>query len=237
MRLYEHLVKDPSVLVTATASVLYEQAVKDRGSSKNIILTENAVVLEDFENLSRDPQQIPDAMHPVLDKKKPVLGYYGALAEWFDYDLIRALAEARPDCEIVLIGPDWGDCVEKSGIAELKNVTILPPVDYRELTLYAAWFDVAMVPFLVNEVTLATSPVKLFEYMAMGLPTVSVDLPECRKYPPVLIGEGHNGFIEKIEEALSLGDDAEYKAQLQAEAAKNTWSDRAAIIAEHLASL
>jgi glycosyltransferase involved in cell wall biosynthesis len=88
-----------------------------------------------------------------------------------------------------------------------------------------------MIPFLINEVTESTSPIKLFEFMAMGKPVVTTAMPESRKYRSVLIGENHRDFIEKIDQALMLRNDKAYKEILKKEAFENTWESKARQIA------
>lgn len=99
---------------------------------------------------------------------------------------------------------------------------------------YAIHFDVSTIPFKINEVTESTSPVKLFEYMAMGKPIVTTNMKECRKYNSVIIAEERNNFILKIDEALSLKNDDSYLSSMEIEALNNTWSKKAAVIKEVL---
>ena len=89
----------------------------------------------------------------------------------------------------------------------------------------------ATIPFLINEITESTSPIKLFEYMALGKPIVTTDMPECRKYRSVLIGNNPDDFIDKIESALALRGNPEYAATLKQEALDNTWEVKASAIA------
>jgi hypothetical protein len=85
---------------------------------------------------------------------------------------------------------------------------------------------VATIPFLVNNITLATSPIKLFEYMAARKPIVTSDLPECRKYPSVLVAHNAKEFIDHLEHALTLINDSAYLQQLYQTAQENTWEAR-----------
>lgn len=156
-----------------------------------------------------------------------LLGTLEALAKWFDYDVVRKLAEARPDYEIVLIGFLYDESFKNSKIEELPNVHYLGVIDYKELPRYARFFTVSTIPFLLNDITESTSPVKLFEYMAMGHPIVTTDMRECRKYKSVLIGKNHDDFIVKIDEALNMDKNSEYYNWLEEEALDNTWSKKA----------
>ncbi len=64
--------------------------------------------------------------------------------------------------------------------------------------------DVMIIPFVLNEITSSTSPVKLFEYMAMKKPIVTTDMLECRKYKSVLIGKNYEDFIKKIRRSNEI---------------------------------
>jgi len=221
---HERLLKDEEhCFVIATADKLYKDVAKFR--KKNFQLVTNGVVFEHFREIENS---IPKEMEVVVNQKKPIIGYYGALASWFDYKVIKEVANLRKDWNIVLIGWDYDGTFGNSGLKKLKNVFVVPPVDYHRLPLYAQWFDVCMIPFQINEVTLSTSPVKLFEYMALGKPIVTTPMPECKKYKSVIIAENNaKDFAKKVEEGLKLKGDAKYEALLKKEALENTWEKKA----------
>ncbi|MBM4379992.1 MAG: glycosyltransferase, partial [Deltaproteobacteria bacterium] len=157
----------------------------------------------------------------------PVVGYFGALAKWFDYDLVRHLARARPEYRLVLIGPDYDGSLKASSVSDLSNVTCLGPIDYRLLPRYAQHFDVSTIPFVLNDITASTSPIKLFEYMALGHPIVTTNMPECRKYRSALIAHSREEFVEQVDRALALRGDESYLKVLRDEASSNTWKSKA----------
>ena len=86
------------------------------------------------------------------------------------------------------------------------------------------------IPFLINDITRSTSPVKIFEYMAMHKPIVTTDMNECRKYDSVLIGRTHEEFIALLDKAMALHSDADYIAKLDNDARNNDWSMKAQAI-------
>ena len=88
------------------------------------------------------------------------------------------------------------------------------------------------IPFVVNEITEATSPVKLFEYMALGKPIVTTALPECRKYESPLVSDSHEDFINNIKKAAELENSKEYIELLRKEGNQNTWRQKAKDIKE-----
>ena len=227
---HKYALSDESIKVVATSNHLYKKALKYR--KKNIILSTNGVVYEDF-HINKKPD-IPEKIKDIVNQKKPIIGYYGALASWFDYDLIKKLANERKDLNILLIGIDYDGTLEQSDILSLKNVYYIGTVDYKELVNYGYYCNVLTIPFVINEITLATSPVKIFEYMSMEKPIVTTDLPECRKYKSVFISKNHENFIKNIDKALNSQNDEKYKTLLKCEALKNTWSKKVDEILELL---
>jgi glycosyltransferase involved in cell wall biosynthesis len=228
---HERLLKDEkNVIVIATATKLYNDVAKYR--KKNFKLVTNGVVYEHFRDIKN---VIPEEMKSIVEEKKPIIGYYGALATWFDYKLVRDIANLRKDWNIVLIGWDYDGSLAKSGLNKLKNVHVLKPVDYHRLPLYAQWFDVCTIPFLINDVTESTSPVKLFEYMALGKPIVTTPMPECKKYQSVIIAKNEGkDFVEKIEEGLKDKENKKYMRLLEREALENTWEGKAGDVIEFM---
>jgi len=217
---HERLLRDEdSCIVIATATRLYEQVAKLR--SKNFFLITNGVRTEDF---SKTNKTVPSELNSLVNSNKPIIGYYGAFASWFDYSLIIEVARRRPEWVFLLIGWDYDGTLAKSGITNLQNINIIGPIPYAKLSIYAQWFTVCTIPFLINEVTMSTSPVKVFEYMAMGKPIVTTPLPECKKYKQTIISEDNpNSFIKGIESALLLVDNQEYCTDVRSVAAENTW--------------
>ena len=109
----------------------------------------------------------------------PIVGFFGLIADWIDLSLIRHLALARPDWSIVLVGKANTDLGLLKGLA---NVYLLGQKPYETLPSYCKAFDVGIIPFRINELTLKANPLKLREYLAAGLPVVSTDLPEVRRF-------------------------------------------------------
>ena len=223
---HKRLLKDiDNVLVVSTAKKLKKISEEIRGSAEKSVLVPNGVNLEDFDKTGFT---IAKRMKQIVDKGKPIIGYYGALAKWFDYNKIKKLAEKRPDYEIVLIGINYDRSYDKSGLDKLPNVSYLGIINYIDLITYSAFFDVCMVPFIKNDITDATSPVKIFEYMALEKPIVTTDINECKSYESCQIAYNDDDFIEKIDYAIKvLTHDEEYKNILKKEASDNTWKHRA----------
>ena len=157
----------------------------------------------------------------------PILGYYGAIAEWLDFDLIESLAQAFQDVRIVFIGP-VSEKVSKQ-VADLlwnhSNIVVLPTCKQLELIPYLHRFDVCLIPFIKNTVTDAVSPVKLFEYFSAGKPVVSTNLSECNNYTPVRIAQDHHQFIA-IVRAILIETPIKLDGTAQHIALNNTWFKR-----------
>lgn len=223
---HKKLLKDvENVLVVSTAKDLKKTSESIRGSSEKSILVPNGVNLEDF---SKTGFSIAKRMKQIVDKGKPIIGYYGALAKWFDYEKVKKLAIKRPDYEVVLIGINYDRSYDRSGLDKLTNVSYLGIINYIDLITYSAFFDVCMVPFIKNDITDATSPVKIFEYMALEKPIVTTDINECKSYESCQIAYNDDDFIDKVDYAVKvLVHDEQYKKILKKEAADNTWKHRA----------
>ncbi len=134
----------------------------------------------------------------------PIVGYAGAQGSLrFDVELFCAAARATPEATFVLVGP--ADEVVASDITRrgLGNVLMLGPRPYAELGSYVTAFDVGLVPYLVNDFNLGSDPLKVYEYLALGKPVVSVPLPAVEELGEVVsIAADHELFIVAIRDAL-----------------------------------
>ena len=101
---------------------------------------------------------------------------------------------------------------------------------YSALPAYLQHFDVATIPFILNPITHATSPVKLFEYMAAGKPVVATKMREILKYSSVFFTDGGDDFVRSIDKALASRSDPAYLDLLAREAQANTWRERASTL-------
>ncbi|AJK44890.1 glycosyltransferase [Burkholderia plantarii] len=228
--------EDEEVLFVASASNLYKPVSKHR--SRNLLLAPNGVRLEDW--VLEDDMPIPQEIVHIVNEGKPIVGYYGNLATWMDFDCIKALSYRRPDLNIVMIGHDYDGgkgAFAQSRIAELPNVHILPAQKYHRLKFFSRFFDIGIIPFREYELTRSVSPVKMFEYMAQGLPVVATGLEECRHYASCLNADNPDDFVEKVGTALALKNDEAYLEQLRRDAEANTWEKRGAAIAAAMTAM
>ena len=131
---------------------------------------------------------------------KPVIGFFGLLADWVDLDMIAALARARPQWSFALVGKTQTDLRPVQGV---PNVHLVGQRPYSDLPRYCRGFDVGLIPFRMNELTLRVNPLKLREYLAAGLPVVSTPLPEVVRYQGVVhIATNKEAFFREIEAAI-----------------------------------
>ena len=137
---------------------------------------------------------------------RPRLGYYGVIDERLDLGLIRDLAAARPEWQIVMVGP-----VAKLSDADLPraaNLHWLGQKSYAELPAYLAGWDVALMPFAINDATRFISPTKTPEYLAAGRPVVSTPVRDVVRHygeiRAVRIAEGAAAFAEACDTALAM---------------------------------
>jgi len=160
----------------------------------------HGVDLEHFRKAC-DPKMVLPA--EIARLGRPLIGFYGLVADWVDLNLIRFLAMSRPSWSFVLIGKVDTDV---SPIKRLANVHLLGRKSYSELPSYCAGIDVAILPFVINELTLASNPLKLREYLASGLPVVTTNIPEARRLGEHLkVGATYAEFLEHIEAYLAHG--------------------------------
>lgn len=228
---YNYVMSNKDIFVAVTADLLKEDVVSKRGET-NLVFSSNGVDYDFFQNFDEN-FEFEKEFVDLINDSKPLIGYYGALAKWFDYELIKKI-DSTNKYNIVLFGIKYDDSFDNSDIKNCKNVYFLGPRDYKVLKNYARKIDVLTIPFLINDITKATSPVKIFEYMALKKPIVTTDMNECRKYKSVLIGKDHEHFIKQLEIALTKKNDSDYLNLLDKEAKENDWSKKAEVIIDML---
>lgn len=169
-RCHEQLCREADV-VFASANALLEDC---RPFTDRAYLIPHGVEWDHFATAALAP---PPRPADVADVTGPVLGFFGLIHEWVDQALLVRLAREFPQATLLLIGRCQ---VDVSALAAEPNIRLVGQRKYDELPAYSALFDVALIPFVFNELTTAVNPIKLREYLSAGLPVVASALPEIR---------------------------------------------------------
>jgi polysaccharide pyruvyl transferase WcaK-like protein/glycosyltransferase involved in cell wall biosynthesis len=212
-----------ATLVVSVARKLHQEARRRR---RDALYLPNAVEFERFALGGEAPPPADAALDAALAGGRPVAGYYGALARWFDYALLEEVGRLRPDWTFLLIGPDLDGSLAGRPLLALPNVAWLGVRPYEALPLYLRRFDVATIPFAIDDITRSTSPLKLFEYFAGGKPVVTTPLPECAAFPEVRVAAGAGEFARALDAARAEAADAGWRARRKAVARVNSWDAR-----------
>jgi glycosyltransferase involved in cell wall biosynthesis len=185
---------------------------------------------------------IRNATDLVIGEKLPksvrgpvkTIGYLGALDVWFDVDSVAQMARDHPGWKFVLIGRMEDQRILK--LNEYANVVFVGEVPHSEIAAHLAGWDVAMIPFLVNDLTVATNPIKLYEYFSAGLPVVSSRLPEVELYPDlVYIADTPQEFSSALARAVQ--EDVSLRTRRVSVSRRETWSARAELLLELITPL
>ena len=159
-----------------------------------------------------------------LPTGKPIVGYVGAWASWIDHALMEKLLTAFPEVNFVVIGSPFGDVPTYNH----SNLFMLGTKSHDSLPDYIRHFDVALIPFSYHPITLATNPIKAYEYIATGINTLSTALPECIAMEPYLLtATTHVDFINKLRSMLTHRPSPEEVRERMNFARENTWEERA----------
>jgi glycosyltransferase involved in cell wall biosynthesis len=209
--------------VFVTADHLYRDKVQ---YNKNTYLVEHGV---DHKHFSRALNEAMPDPADIYNIKSPILGFFGLIHEWIDLDLIEHVAHARPEWSIVMIGKN---SIDISRLQHCKNVHFLGQKPYESLPAYCRMFDVGLIPFVINELTINVNPIKLREYLSAGMPVVSTPLPEVKKYQDIVqIGATYDEFIAGIETALA-NDSTTARERRSLRMASETWASKVDYISQ-----
>jgi GT2 family glycosyltransferase len=216
-------------IVVVSAAELEQEVRASHFPPANIVSVPNGVRTQDFQGLDAWRSRPPQAIREFIPQYRAIVGYYGAIAPWLWFELIDQLAVQHPDLGYLYIGPRYAELKEVP--PDRPNILWVGPVGYSVLPFYAMHFDVAIIPFHLGRIAKTTSPLKLFEYFALGKPTVvTSDMAECLRFPEVFHAADGTSFGEAIAKALEAGKDRDYVQRLLRRADENTWDRRAEVL-------
>ncbi len=214
----QHLLTNADLVITS--SFLLEEKAKSK--NQNTILAKNGTDFVHFNSISPNGE-----LEHLQDK--PIIGYYGAISDWFAMEIVEYCARQRPEWNFVLVGSTFGCDVAQ--VDKLSNIYFLGEKPYKELPGYLYYFDVCTIPFKIIPLTLATNPVKFYEYLSCGKPVVAVELPELDQYKEYCyLAKSKEDFLVKLEQALAEKDNSGFIANRIELARNNSWDERFAVI-------
>jgi GT2 family glycosyltransferase/glycosyltransferase involved in cell wall biosynthesis len=228
--------------LTAQADVIFTSSVllQERMRPRESILLHNGCDFSLFSSAA--------SRGHLSHLQRPIIGFFGSLADWLDSGLIRAAALQFPEWSFVFIGPHLFSNTEAEvkwlQAAALPNITVIPALEPRPLAEHLAEFDVAIMPFLDIPVTRAMNAVKLYEYLAAGKPCVSRDLPEVRSLTArdpsasdlIALYRTPSQFFIRLREAVAANP-PELVRRRQSFAQRNDWSGRIDVLSAKLIEL
>ena len=177
-----------------------------------------------FEQVRLSEDSVPD---DIAGLPRPIVGYVGGIHRWVDQQLLAAAAERRPQLTFALIGPAQTDV---ASLERCPNVRLLGQRPHADVPRYIKGFDVAVIPYEFSDYTASVYPTKLNEYLALGVPVVSTDLPEIRRFNAehggiVQITNGVEEFVHAIDKGIDERSPESVERRL-AVARENSWDRR-----------
>ncbi len=218
-------------LVLVTSKALLESK---GGINPNTHWVPNGVDYERFTAAvaaRREPQE-------VVGLPRPRIGYVGAVNDKIDAPLLLEVARAYPQATVLVVGPcRASNEATREGLERLRsqpNVHLVGQVPVERVPEFVSACDVGLLPYVRNAWTRSIQPLKLYEYLACGLPVVSIDIPAVQdESDVVLVAQDSPSFVALVGEALATDSEA-LRAARQARASRNTWRERVERISELL---
>ncbi|MEZ5043750.1 MAG: glycosyltransferase [Saprospiraceae bacterium] len=194
------------------------QLLQDKSPlTRNCQLVNNGVSLDLFQGVDRCPP----------DDKGLRVGYLGSVDERLDYELLTEVMRQLPDYQFQFVGR----IVDKAGAAQLAkqpNCQLLGSQPPSTLAKFVAGFQVGLIPFKCNRLTAGIYPLKINEYLAMGIPVVATRFTDLSSFEPYAhLAEAQSDFKDTIQMAIASDTPAKVQARQQF-AATNSWEKRGA---------
>jgi glycosyltransferase involved in cell wall biosynthesis len=181
-------------LVLVSAQQLYDSKAK---YNSNTHIVRHGVDVAHFRKATEEDTVVAEEIAAL---PRPVLGFFGLVADWVDIELLAQLADRFSEGSLVMLGKATTDI---SSLQNKSNVHLLGRRPYDELPRFCKGWDVALLPFRINELTLNANPLKAREYLAAGLPVVSTPIPEVEVLGLCRIARNVDEFEKEIRDALA----------------------------------
>jgi glycosyltransferase involved in cell wall biosynthesis len=222
------LLASADVTLYANKSLLAEEQALTKGRA---IYFDHGVDSKHFDYLAQ--HGAPDDLARI---PKPIIGFFGNLRSYMvDFSLLARIAHDIPEASVVLIGDPQDSTAELEGI---KNIHLLGKKPYSEIPSYGALFDVALLPYQNNEWIRYCNPIKLKEYLALGLMIVSTDYPEAHNYGDrIQIATNGDEMVKDIRHCLADPIGPQERQRLRASVVDETWDERTRRLAEYVDAL
>ncbi len=210
-------------LVVVTANALERKA--KRAGAKNTLLLSNGVDFDHFrQNSHSEPEDLMKISHPRVV-------YVGAIERWFNDKWVEIAALQNKDLSFVIIG-NYENGTYPS-LEKLPNVYFLGKREYEDVPAYLHYCDVGMIPFKKLDFIDSVNPIKLYEYMASGLPVVSTKWKTLEEIgSPAFLAETELDFIHGLNKELKNKD--KHKRQFVEFARENSWARRFELVKKYL---
>ncbi len=211
-------------LLQRSDHVLYvSDALRD---AERTITGERGTLLDHGVDLDLFSPQSASAPQDIATIPHPRIGFFGGLrGHLVDLPLLERVAREIPEAQLVLIGAAPSNI---DALVGLPNVHWLGPRDHDEIPSYGAGFDVALMPYHANEWIEACNPIKLKEYLALGLPIVSTDFPAAHRYGEMIrVASDPDAFLEAIRDVIAMPLRPDDQHERRAAVAQSSWSHQA----------
>lgn len=217
-QLEQSLFSNKNVKFSASSNYLYNH-IKEYAPNATVTIVRNAVNPNDWQLTSKQ-----------LEQSQSYVGYFGAIAEWFDFEVLSDLATNYPETVFEIVGDTV--IANKEQIKKMpENIKFLGERPYQELKTIASKWQFGLIPFKITPLIKATNPVKLYEYAALGLRVITTPIPEVieSKYPELIIYQKGHPIPD-----LKFATNANLTAELLEFAQKNSWQSRAQLLIKNL---
>jgi glycosyltransferase involved in cell wall biosynthesis len=208
----------PALMERADVVLVSNQVLSERHRDErpDLIVVSNGVDPEAF----GEPVQRPSDL-PPSEPGSPIIGYHGMISTWFDFDLMEGVMRERPDWRFVLVGPIDPEVAQRvEALQGRPNVTVLGERASDAMPGYVQGFDVGVIWFEVDQMTEGVTPLKMYEYLAAGVPCVATPIPACVTEPLVDTAGDVASMVAAIERALDIDGEA-----LRVAAREHSWDE------------